>query len=153
MPQASFGERDRRVTAVRRHIDIVHLRDELGCRIGLGLRHHLGKLGIFAPGLEALVPFLLGRIAPNIDERVLGAYAQFGIALLRNPVADIGDPVPRKDRSGVVREPLRERIALSRQRRVDAQLVESRSLPLLSIAPADSGYPEAQSEYCRDFPL
>ena len=48
---------DRRVGAVRQHVDVVHLHDEPGVGILLRFRHNLGKFRIIAPRLEALVAF------------------------------------------------------------------------------------------------
>src|SRR5215510_8695045 len=61
--------------------------------------------------------------------------------------------MPCEDRRRPARETLRQRIALSRQRRVDAQLVEPGRPALLRVAPSDSGRAESYAESRRNFPF
>src|ERR1700704_2140989 len=124
---------------VRHHIDVVRLDDELGGGIALRLPHHFIEFGVVAPGLEALVALLLGGIAPDIDKRILGADAQFGVALHRNPVTHIRDPVPRENSGRAACETFRKRISLAGLRGVHTQFEEPWCLTPLGIAPAYSG--------------
>src|SRR5205823_6590311 len=137
-----FGDGNRRIGAVRRHVDIVRLYDELSCRVRLLLGYDLAKLRVVVRCVEAFVPLRFRGIAPNVNECVLGADTQLRIALLRDPVAYIGDPVSRIDGSGAGCETCGERIPLSRLGCVYAQLVEPDSVALLGVAPADPGYAE-----------
>src|SRR5215831_10027551 len=148
-----FGQRDRRVRPMWHHVDVVDLGDQLGGRIRLGLSHHLGEFGVIGPRLQPLVPLLLRRIAANVNERVLCADAKLRVAFLRNPVTHIGDSMPCEDRRRPARETLRQRIPLSRQCRVDAQLVEPGCPALLRVAPSDSGRAESYAESRRNFPF
>src|SRR5262249_33003067 len=156
-PRASrdvlFGQRNRRVRPVRHHIDIVDLRDELGFRVPLRVSHHLGEFRIVGPGLQPPVTLLFRRITPNIDERVLRTDTEFGVAFLRYPIAHVGDPMSREDRRRPAGEPLRQRIPLSRQRSIDAQLIEPRCSALLRVAPGDSCRAESYSENRSDLPF
>src|SRR5262249_19476095 len=65
----------------------------------------------------------------------------------------IGDSMPCEDRRRPARETLRQRIPLSRQCRVDAQLVEPGCPALLRVAPSDSGRAESYAESRRNFPF
>ena len=107
-----FRDRDGRIGAVRHHVDIVRLYDELGIRVRLRFRHDLTKFRIVVRRIEALVSLLLGRIAANVNERVLGADAQLRVALHRNPISNVRDPVPHVNHGGAACETRRERIAL-----------------------------------------
>src|ERR1017187_1659610 len=76
-----LGDRNGRIGTVAHHVDIVRLYDELGIRIRFLFRHDLTKLRIVVRRIEALVPLLLGGIAANVNERVLGGVKfQFGVA-------------------------------------------------------------------------
>ena len=90
---------------MRQHVDVVNLRDEPRRGILLLIRHDLGEFRIRTPRLEPLVAFRFGRIPADVDERVLGADPELWIALLWNPVPDVGDSVPRVDGCGPAREP------------------------------------------------
>jgi hypothetical protein len=104
-----LGESDRRVRAVGRHVDVLHLYDESGFGGRLRFDDHLCTFGIIGHGLAALVPLLFGGVAQQIDERVLSVDAQFGVALQRNPVAHVSNPVPRENCRSPARKAPRER--------------------------------------------
>src|SRR5437879_2274125 len=98
------NDRDRRVCAVRHHVDIMCFNDELGGWVLLLLRYNLTKLGVIVGRLEAFVTLLSRRIAPHVNERILAADAQFRVALLWDPVPHVRDSVPRVDGGCAARE-------------------------------------------------
>src|SRR5580704_6087052 len=103
--------------------------------------------------LEPLIALLLRGIASNINESVLGADSEFGIALNRDPVAHVRDSMLGEYARGVVRETGRERVALPGLGRVYAQLEKPHRLLFLNDAPNYSGCTECQSQCRHDFPL
>ena len=131
----------------------MRLDDELRVRVPLLLGYHLAKLGVVMSGLEALVPLLFRWITPHVNERVLGADAQLRIALLRDPIPHVRDPMPRVDGGRAAGKTRRERIPLPRLGGVHAQLEEPDGLLLLSVTPADSGHAERQAENRQNFPF
>src|SRR5205823_7058085 len=88
----------------------------------------------------------------DIDKGVVGADAEFGIALLRDPIADIGDPMPRVNGGGAIGETRGECVALAGLRRIDAQFVKTRSGVLLRVTPADARHTERDTQEGGDFP-
>src|SRR5207248_682939 len=116
-------------------VNVARLYDELGRRVRLRLPHHFIEFRVVATRLEALVPLFFGRIAPDIDESVFSTDAQFGIALHRDPVTHIRDPMPSENSGRAVCKTLRERIPLPGLRRIHTQLEEPGGLPLLRVAP------------------
>src|SRR6202008_3953562 len=93
--EISRDDLDRAVAAVRQHIDVVRLDDEFRLRVPLLFCHDFRKLRIVVSSGEPLIPFRLGRIAPDVDEGVRGTDTEVRVALLRNPIADVCDAVPR----------------------------------------------------------
>ena len=114
--------------------------------------HDFTKLRIALRGLQSLVPFLLRGVRADVDEGVGRVDPELGIALLRDEVADVGDPVSRVDGGGPAGEARGERIPLARLRLVDAQLVETGKRLLLRVAPAETGQSECHACEGENFP-
>src|SRR5262249_46459118 len=57
----------------------------------------LPELRVVVRGLQAPVALLSRWVAANVDERVVGVDAKLRVALERNEVPDVGDPVPCVD--------------------------------------------------------
>src|SRR6202035_3825705 len=89
----------------------------------------------------------------HVYKSVLGANAQFRVALLRNPVPYVRNPMPRVDGGRAPGESRRQSIPLPRLGRVDAQFEKSDRFLLLSVAPYDSGNAEHQSQERQNLPL
>src|SRR5258705_10160958 len=124
----------------------MRLDDEPRLRVLFLSCHDFGKLRIVVSRFEPSIPFRLGRVPPNVDERVLGADAEFRVALLRNPIAHVCDAMLRVNCSRSACKAGRERFPFSGLSRVDAQLIEPDSLLLLREPPTDSGHSERQSD-------
>ncbi len=120
-----FRDGDRGPGATGRHVDIVRFDDQPGSRVVLRLRHDFEKFRIVMGSGETLVALFLRGISAYVDKSVLGADAEFGIALARNPVADVGNAVAGVDGGGAVGEPGRERVTLAGQRGIDTEFVKA----------------------------
>ena len=144
-------QHDRRVRAVRDHVNVVRLDDELGVRVLLLLRHNLSELGVLASRFQALVPLFLRGIAPNIDEGVFGSDPDLRIALFRDPVPNIRNPVPSENGGCAGPETLRERVPLPRLGCVNAQFEESDGILLLCEAPANTRQAECKPQNRQKF--
>src|ERR1700736_3109775 len=118
--EISRHDLDRAVVAVRYHVDVMRLDDEPRLRVPLLFCHDFGKLRIVVSSFQPLIPLRLGRVPPNVDERVLGADAEFWVALLRNPITDVCDSMLRVNCSRSACKAGRERVSFARLSRVDA---------------------------------
>lgn len=148
-----FGDGDGGICPVGRHVDVVRLHDQLRLRVGFLPGHHFGKFGIIVGGIEAPVAFRFRRIAADIDEGIFRADAKLRIALLRDPISNIGYSVPGVNGRRAIGETRRERITLSRLRRVNAQFIKSRSSGLLRVTPTDARDAERDAQERRNFPF
>src|SRR4030095_432671 len=146
-------DRDRRMRAVRDHRDVVGLYDEPRVEIPFLLQHHLGELRIVVDRLETFVALFFRGIPAHIDECVFRTDAELCVALLRDPVADVRNSMPRINRGRAVGKPSSQGVSLSRLRGVDAQLVKSNRVLLLRESPTHPGQSESDSEERCHFPL
>ena len=104
-PEELPHDRDRRVRAVRDHVDVVGFHDEPRVGIPFLLQHNLGEPGSSRAGLEPLVALCFRGIPAHIDECVFRTDAELCVALLRDPVADVRNSMSRINGSRAVGKP------------------------------------------------
>src|SRR5215831_5660891 len=136
---------DGAICSARHHVNVVCLNDEFGLGIALLPRHNFIELRIVVGRFKAFVALFFRGVTAHINECVCRVDTKLRVALEWNPVADIGNSVTRVDRRGTAGEACRERVPFSRLRRVNAQLVKTGNVSLLSAAPFDSGKAERKT--------
>src|SRR5262245_14125076 len=146
-------DRDRGVRAVRYHVDVVGLHDESRVRVALLLQNNLGKLRIVARSLEPPVALFFRWVPAHIDEGILSADAELGVALLRDPVADVRTSMSRVNGGRAVGKSSRQRVSLARLRGVDTQLIETNRVSLLRESPTHPDQAERDSDEGGQFPF
>lgn len=132
----------------RDEVQRLHRLDQSGVGVALHRRYDLAKLRIGVRDRKALVSCLLRRVSSHVNESAIRALAR-----RCRPVANVTDPVSFVDLGGLVSKARRERVPLSRQRRVDAKFEEPRIARLLSVSPSHARNPARQTDDGQHSPL